>query len=66
MAKSSKMAHTWGRSFSERVRGFGLPFEDRFRSIRKKKVKGKCCFCMVTFVSNFVRFYASITVCFSG
>lgn len=42
MAKASKSTHhTWGRSFSERVRGFGLPFEDRFRSIRKKKVKGK-------------------------
>lgn len=45
MAASSKKAHhTWGRSFSERVRGIGLPFEDRFRSIRKKKVKGKSSF----------------------
>lgn len=46
MATSSKLAHhTWGRSFSERVRGFGLPFEDRFRSIRKKKVKGEHALC---------------------
>lgn len=43
-AKSSSAKdrrHTWGRSFSDRVRGIGFPFEDRFRSIRKKKVKGR-------------------------
>jgi len=45
MATASKSGvsgrQTWGRSFSERVRGFGLPFEDPFRSIRKKKVQGE-------------------------
>lgn len=39
---SDGTAHTWSRSFSEKVKGWGLvPFQDRLRVARKKKVQGK-------------------------
>ena len=41
LAMATALRHTWGRSFSERVRGLGIPFEDRFRTLRRKKVQGK-------------------------
>ena len=34
--------HTWSRSFSDRMRGWGFgPLQEKLRAVRKKKVQGE-------------------------